>query len=86
MRCRCSDRSNLGKPIDCVLVFPADGGFPRGRRLRGDVMRAVVETGSVVGQHQVEVGDVDVQLVPVDQRDPISRSCGRCGRDRQDTN
>ena len=32
----------------------------------------VVETGSVVGQRQVEVGDVDVRLVPVDQRDPIS--------------
>ena len=31
----------------------------------------VVETGGVVGQHQVEVGDVDVRLVPVDQRDPI---------------
>jgi hypothetical protein len=66
-----SDRSNFGKPLDCVLVVPADGGFPRGRRLRGDVMRAVVETGGVVGQHQVEVGDVDVRLVPIDQRDPI---------------
>ena len=27
-RCRCSDRSNLGKQPDCVLVVPADGGFP----------------------------------------------------------
>jgi len=69
IRCRCSDRSNFGKPLDCVLVVPADGGFPCGRRLRGDVMRAAVETGGVVGQHQVE--DVDVRLVPIDQRDPI---------------
>ena len=30
-----------------------------------------VEAGRVVGQHQVEVGDVDVRLVPVDQRDLI---------------
>ena len=56
----CSDRSNFGEPLDRVLVVPADGGFPCGRRLRGDVVRAVVETGGVVGQHQVEVGDVDV--------------------------
>src|SRR6266545_6354787 len=74
IRCRCcSDRSNFGEPLDCVLVVPADGGFPCRPRLRGDVVRRVVETGSVVGQHQVEVGDVDVRLVPVDQRDPI---CG----------
>jgi hypothetical protein len=33
----------------------------------------VVETSGVVGQHQIEVGDVDVRLVPVDQRDPIRR-------------
>ena len=65
------NRSNFSKPLDCVLVVPADGGFPCGRRLRGDVVRAVVETRGVVGQHQVEVGDVDVRLVPVDQRDPI---------------
>jgi len=71
IRCRCSDRSNFGKTLDCVLVVPADGGFPCGRRLRGDVMRAAVETGGVVGQHQVKVGDVDVRIVPVDQRDPI---------------
>jgi hypothetical protein len=71
IRSRCSDRSNFGKPLDCALVVPADGGFPCGRRLRGDVMRAALETGGVVGQHQVKVGDVDVRLVPVDQRDPI---------------
>ena len=70
-RC-CSDRSNFGEPLDCVLVVPADSGFPCGPRLRGDVVRLVVETGSVVGHHQVEVGDVDVRLIPVDQRDPIS--------------
>src|SRR5437763_6116023 len=63
--------TNFGEPIDCVLVVPADGGFPCGRCLRRDVMRDVVETGGVVGQHQVEVGDVDVRLVPVDQRDLI---------------
>ena len=45
----CSDRSNLGEPRDCVLVVPADGGLPCGRRLRGDVVRVVVETGGVVG-------------------------------------
>src|SRR5215208_3658809 len=54
----CSDRSNVGEPLDCVLVVPADGGFPCGPRLRSDVVRRVVETPSVVGQHQVEVGDV----------------------------
>src|SRR5262249_15026874 len=53
MRCRCSDRSHFGEPLDCIRVVPADGGFPCGRRLRGDVVRAVVETGGVVGQHQV---------------------------------
>jgi integrase len=31
----------------------------------------VVEAGGVVGQHQVEVGHVEVRLVPVDQRDLI---------------
>src|SRR5215470_8684519 len=71
IRCRCSDGSNFRKPLDCVLVVPADGSFPCGRRLRGDVVRDVVETGGVVRQHQVEVGDVDVRLVPVDQRDPV---------------
>ena len=72
IRCHGSDRSNFGKPLDGVLVVPADGGFPGGRRLRGDVMRAADKTGGVVGQHQVEVGDIDVRLVPVDQPDPIS--------------
>ena len=59
-RCRCSDHSNFGKPLNCVFVIPADGGFPCGRRLRGDVVRAALETSGVVGQHEVEVGDVDV--------------------------
>jgi hypothetical protein len=45
---RLQRRSKLGEPLDCVLVVPADGGFPCGRR------------------HQVEVGHVDVRLVPVD--------------------
>ena len=44
----------------CVVV-PADGGLPCGGRLRGDVVRVAVETGGVVGQHQVEVGDVDAR-------------------------
>lgn len=56
----CSDRSNFGKPLDRVFVPPADGGFPGGRGLRGDVMRAVVETGGVAGQHQVKIGNVDM--------------------------
>ena len=43
------DRSDFGEPLDSVLVVPADGGFPRGRRLRGDVVRAVVEAGGVAG-------------------------------------
>src|SRR4029453_2920661 len=43
IRCRCcSDRSNFGEPLDCVLVVPADGGFPCGPRLRGDIVRLVV--------------------------------------------
>lgn len=65
-RCRCSDRSNFGKSLDRERVIPADGGFPRGRRLRRDIMRAAVEIGGVMGQHEVEIGDVDVRLVPVD--------------------
>jgi transposase IS166 family protein len=28
--CVRSDRSNFGKPLDCVFVVPADGGFPCG--------------------------------------------------------
>jgi hypothetical protein len=76
--CRCcSDRSNFGESLDCELVgpagAPADGGFPCGVRLRGNLVRVVVQTGGVVRQHQVEVGDVEVRLVPVDQRDPIRR-------------
>src|ERR1700742_778406 len=55
---RCSDRSNFGKSLDRVRVVPADGGFPCGRRLRRNVMRVAVETGGVVGQHQVEIGDI----------------------------
>ena len=61
--------------IDCEQVgpagVPADGGLPCGPRLRGDVVRVVVETGGVVRQCQVEVGDVNVRLVPVDHRDAI---------------
>jgi len=71
IRCRCSDRSNVGEPLDRVVVVPADGGFPCGRRLRSDVMRVVGETGGIVGQRQVEVGDVNEYLVPVHQSDLI---------------
>ena len=63
-RRRCSDRSDLGEPLDGEVVdpagVPADGSFPCGPCLRGNVMRVVVETGGVVWQRQVEVGDVDV--------------------------
>ena len=48
-RWRCSDGSNFGELFHCVLVIPADGGFPCSRRLRGEVVRAVVETGGIVG-------------------------------------
>jgi hypothetical protein len=43
-----SHRSNFGKPLDCVFVLPAYSCFPCGRRLRGDVMRTIVEIGSAV--------------------------------------
>jgi hypothetical protein len=51
---RCgSDRSDFGEPLDCEQVgpgrVPADGGFPCGPRLRGDVVSVVVEIGGVVG-------------------------------------
>ncbi len=75
---RSSDHSNLGKPLDRERVVPADGGFPCGRCLRGDVMRAAVETVGVVWQHQVEIGDVNMRLVPLDRRDPICGLCGCC--------
>ena len=68
---RCLGRTNFGEPLDSILVFPADGGCPCGPSLRGDVVRVLVETGGVVGQHQVKVRNVDVRLVPVDQRDSI---------------
>jgi len=51
MRCRCSDRAHCGEPLDGVRVIPADGGFPRSPRLRGAVVRLLVEPGRVVGQH-----------------------------------
>ncbi len=57
-----SDRSNFGKPLDCVVVVPTDGGFPSGRRLLSDFTGVAVETSGVVGQHQVKIGDVNVRL------------------------
>ena len=63
------------------LGVPADRGPPCGLCLRGDVVRVVVETGGVVRQCQVELGDVDVRLVPVDHRDAIDdRQPGRWGQ------
>lgn len=42
--------------------------------LRGDVECLIVETGSAfVGHHKVKVGDIDMRLVPVNQRETI---CG----------
>ncbi|HET6479127.1 MAG TPA: hypothetical protein VFG35_03660 [Actinoplanes sp.] len=58
--CAFADRSSFGEPLDRVLVVPADCGFPGGRRLRGDVVRAVVKAGGMAGQHKIEVRDVDV--------------------------
>src|SRR5690349_2829862 len=43
-----SDRAHFRKPFDRELVIPADGGFPGGRGLRGDVMRGGVQAGGVV--------------------------------------
>ena len=67
----CSDRPHFGKPLNCVFVTPADGSFPSGRCLHGHVLSALVEARSVMGQRQIEVGHVDVRLVPIDKRDPI---------------
>ena len=59
---------DLGEPPDRILIVPAHSGFPCGRRLRGDVVRVVVESGGVVRKRQVEVGDVDVCRRSVDDR------------------
>jgi hypothetical protein len=68
-----SDRSNFFESLERVLIAPADGGFPGGRRLRGDVVRVRVESGGIVWQHQVQVRRVDVRLIPIDQCDAIHR-------------
>jgi hypothetical protein len=52
--------SHLGQPRLGVFVVPADSGDPGRRGLRGDVVRAFAEITGVVGQHQVEIRDVDV--------------------------
>jgi hypothetical protein len=68
IRCCCSDRANLGEPLNCELVgpagVPADGGFPCGPRLRGDVVRVAAETGGVVRQRlrPEPNGDTDESL------------------------
>ena len=44
------DRPNFGKSLDRVLVVPANGSLPCGGRLRGNVIRAPLETGGIVGE------------------------------------
>ena len=55
-----SDRSNFGKPLDRVFVPPADGSFPCCRCLCGSIISTVVQIGSIVGQYEVEVWNVDM--------------------------
>ena len=72
--CCCSGSSDFGEPLLRLLAPPAgvhEGGVPRGPRLRGSVVRVVVEPAGVVRQHQVEIRDVDARIVPIDNRDPI---------------
>ena len=52
--------SYLGQPRLCVFVVPADSGDPGRGGLRRDVVCTVVEVRGVMGQHQVEIRDVDV--------------------------
>ena len=73
IRWRCSDRSNVGEPLDWVLVVPADGGFPCGPSLRGDVVRRDIETGSVCWASPSQGRGRRRATRPIDQRDPI---CG----------
>src|SRR4051812_43548402 len=71
-----SDRPDFSEPPGCGLVITApeaEGCIPGGPCLRGNIVRVVVEIGGVVRQHEVEVGNIDARLVPVDQRHPISR-------------
>ena len=77
-----SDRSDFSEPLGCELVIPAreaEGGIPGGPCLRGNIVRVVVEIGGVVRQHEVEVGNIDARLVPVDQRDAIRRHADVAG-------
>src|SRR6478609_4374908 len=70
-----SDRSDFSEPFGCEVVIPAgvtEGGVPSGPCLRSNVVCVGVEIGGVVGQHQVEVGNIDARLRPVDQADTIS--------------
>jgi hypothetical protein len=53
-------RTSASRLSNCVFVAPADGSFPSGRCLRGNVLSALVEARSVMGQRQIEVGHVDV--------------------------
>ena len=69
----CSVPLNLGKPLGCVIVAPADSGFPGGRRLLRNVTGNADEIAGVVRQHQVEIGDVNMRLVPIDQSNTIRR-------------
>jgi len=66
--------SNFGKPLDCVVVAPADGGFPGSCCLSGNIIRAVVEGGGVFGQRQIKICGIDMRFIPVDQRDIVSEN------------
>ena len=54
---RRSECPDLGEPPDGVVVLPADGGLPGGRRLRGDVVDVVGECGGVAGQYESLASD-----------------------------
>ena len=54
------NRPHLRQLADGMIVLPADGGFPGSRGLGGDVVGGRIETGGVVGQDEIEVGDIDM--------------------------
>ena len=67
-------RQRPGIPLDCVVVAPADGGFPGSCCLSGNILRAVVEGGGVFGQRQIKICGIDMRFIPVDQRDIVSEN------------
>ena len=54
-----------------MVVIPTDGSLPSGRCLRRDVVYVALEPRGVAGQDEIELGYVDMRLVPVDQGHPI---------------